>query len=295
MARADRRRSMREARRVERRPRAVGGGARTVEDTMFFPKLRAHVKWMFVLLAIVFATSFVFLGVGSGSSGIGDLLQGNWSSIFGGGSGTSAQIKKDQKRIDQNPKDYAAYKDLASAQAGDGKLDDAIATLLRLKTANPKDVDGIAQLASLYRRKADLAYNQAVNIQTQSQGAVNPSTFAPAGTSSLAKAYQKFTNPLASAISGQANTRLQDAYQKMTTAYSNATTAYQDLAKLTPNDPQTQLALADTAERAQNTAVAIAAYKQFLKLAPDDSSAPAVRQRIKLLKSQQSQPSVSTG
>src|SRR5947209_10207385 len=158
MARADRRRSVREARRVERRPRAAGGGHQVVEDTMFFPKLRAHAKWVFVLLAVIFAGSFVFLGVGSGSSGIGDLLQGNWSTLFGGGgSGNSAQVKKDQKLIDKNPKDYAAYKDMAAAQASDGKVDAAIATLLKLKAVNPKDVDGLTQLASLYLRKADQA------------------------------------------------------------------------------------------------------------------------------------------
>ena len=31
---------------------------------MFFPKLRAHAKWVFVLLVVVFAGGFVFLGVG---------------------------------------------------------------------------------------------------------------------------------------------------------------------------------------------------------------------------------------
>ena len=40
-------------------------------------------RWMYVLLALVFAGGFVFLGVGSGSTGIGDLLQGH---LFGGGS-----------------------------------------------------------------------------------------------------------------------------------------------------------------------------------------------------------------
>ena len=48
---------------------------------MFFPKIRAHAKWVFVLLAIVFAGSFVFLGVGSGSSGLGDLLSGVYGPI----------------------------------------------------------------------------------------------------------------------------------------------------------------------------------------------------------------------
>src|ERR1700758_4692190 len=107
MARGDRRQAARQVRRVERRPRAVAGGARLVEDTMFFPKLRAHVKWMFVLLAFIFAASFVFLGVGSGSTGIGDPLNGNIGSLFGGGSVSSSQIKKDQARIAKNAKDYA--------------------------------------------------------------------------------------------------------------------------------------------------------------------------------------------
>src|SRR5262249_41068832 len=115
MARADRRRAVREARRVERRPRAAGGGQQVVEDTMFFPKLRTHAKWMFVLLAFIFAFTFAFLGVGSGSSGLGDLLNGNFGTLFGNGSSSSSTISKDQKRIDKNPKDYAAYKDMAAA------------------------------------------------------------------------------------------------------------------------------------------------------------------------------------
>jgi tetratricopeptide (TPR) repeat protein len=297
MARADRRRSVREARRVQRRPRAHAGGAPMVEDTMFFPKLRAHAKWVFVLLAVVFASSFIFLGVGSGSSGIGDLLQGNWSDIFGGGGGgSSAQVKKDQKLIDANPKDYAAYKDLATAQAADGKLDDAIATLQKLKSLQPKDVDALTQLAGLYLQKANVARDEAIVVQNETQTVVSPSTFAPGGTSPLAKAYQGFKAPVVDAIQTQANEKLNAAYSKLTTAYSNAVVAYKDVAKASPNDPSVQFALAQTAEQAQDSTTAIAAYKRFLKLAPEDPTAPAIRQRLKQLKqAQQQQPSVSTG
>src|SRR5207247_8027981 len=115
-------------------------------------------------LASVFSSRFVLLAVGSGASGIDDLLQVDWSNLYGGGgSGTSAQISKDQKRIQQNPKDYAAYRDLASAQATDGKLDDAIATLEKLRTVHSKDVAGLETLASLYIRKADAARTAAIN------------------------------------------------------------------------------------------------------------------------------------
>jgi tetratricopeptide (TPR) repeat protein len=292
MARADRRQSARQARRVQRPPtRAAGGGARIAEDTMFFPKLRAHAKWMFVLLAVVFMTSFVFLGVGSGSSGLGDLLQGNWSSFFSSSSGSSAQVKKDRKRIDTNPKDYAAYKDLASALAADNKLDEAITTLQQLKSLQPKDVDGLSQLAGLYLRKADVARTEALAVQAEAATVVNPSSFTPA-TGDLGKAYQSMTGPIVSAVQTKVNEKLSAAYSKVTSAYSQAVAAYQDVAKVNPNDPSVQFALAQTAEQASDTKTAIAAYKRFLKLAPEDPTAPAIRQRLKQLAQQ---PSVSTG
>jgi tetratricopeptide (TPR) repeat protein len=292
MARADRRQAQRQAHRVQRRPRAHAGGARIAEDTMFFPKLRAHAKWVFVLLAVVFASSFVFLGVGSGSSGIGDLLNGNFGDLFGSSSGSSAQVKKNQKLIATNPKNYAAYKELAAAQASDGKLDDAIATLLQLKSLRPKDVDGLTQLAGLYLRKADIARTEAIAVQNATQNVVSPSTFAPAPTSPFGKAYQSFSAPVADAIQKKANDKFSAAYSKLTTAYTQAVGAYQAVASVNPNDPSIQFALAQTAEQAQDTKTAIAAYKRFLKLAPEDPTAPAIRQRLKQL---QQQPSVSTG
>jgi tetratricopeptide (TPR) repeat protein len=293
MARADRRQAARQARQVQRRPRAAGGGTQIAEDTMFFPRLRAHAKWMFVLLIIVFAGGFVFLGVGSGSAGLGDVLQGNWSDLFSSSSSSSAQVKKDQKRIEKNPKDYAGYKDLAAAQAADGKLDDAIATLQQLKTLQPKDAEGLTQLAGLYLRKADADRGAAQVAQTRAQAVVSESMFAPAPTTGICKAYQGFfTAPIASVLETQASDRFQAAYSKMTTAYSQAVSAYQDVARLTPTDPSVQFALAQTAENAQDTATAITAYKQFLKLAPEDPIAPAIRKRVKEL---QQQPTVSTG
>ena len=292
MARADRRQAARQARQVQRRPRAAGGGTQIAEDTMFFPRLRNHAKWVFVFLIVIFAGGFVFLGVGSGSAGLGDVLQGNWSDIFSSSSSSSAQIKKDQRLIKDNPKDYAAYKDLAAAQAADGNLDDAIVTLLQLKTANPKDVEGLSQLASIYVRKADIARTAAVAAQANAQTVVPQSTFAPAPTSAFGKAYSGFSAPISSAVEGKVNEQFQTAYSKMTAAFSQAVAAYQDVAKQSPSDASIQVALGQTAENAGDAKTAIAAYKQFLKLAPDDSLAPAVKARIKTLRQQ---PSVSTG
>ena len=64
MARADRRR-VRSARphAASARPRSASDAA--IEDTMFFPRLRRHAKWMFVFLALVFGVGFVVFGIGA--------------------------------------------------------------------------------------------------------------------------------------------------------------------------------------------------------------------------------------
>ena len=65
MARADRRRAQR-TKAPAPVSRAGGGSSRksgtpSIEDTMFFPKLRRHAKWMFVLLALVFGLAIAAL------------------------------------------------------------------------------------------------------------------------------------------------------------------------------------------------------------------------------------------
>ena len=76
---------------------------------MFFPRLRRQAKWVFVFLAFVFAAGFVFFGVGSGSTGLGDLLRGNFN-IFGnnGTSTNSSAVKAYQRVVRLAPKDPAA-------------------------------------------------------------------------------------------------------------------------------------------------------------------------------------------
>lgn len=249
-----------------------------MEDTMFFPKLRSHAKWVFILLAVVFATSFVFLGVGSGSSGIGDLLRGNFH-IFGGGSSSSTSVSGAQKRIQKNPKDATAYHDLARAYETKGdtaKAIDALNTYTRLR---PKDTSALTELAGQYLSQADGARQQAIVAQSSLTSA---SLFSPLPvTGKLGTALGQ--NPITEASTSGAQTAFTTAYQKMQTAYSAAAGAYKRLAKQTPNDPTVQLQLASTAESSNDAKTAITAYKRFLKLAPDDPSAPSVKQHLKQL------------
>jgi tetratricopeptide (TPR) repeat protein len=295
MARADRRQAERQARRVERRPSAASGAAGLAEDTMFFPRLRSHARWVFVLLVIVFGAGFVLLGVGSGTSGLSDILGGNFGSLFGSNTGSSAQAKKDRALIKKNPKDYAAYKDLASALAADGKTDEAISTLLALKAVNPKDVDGMTQLAVLYLSKAGDVQAQGQAIQSSSANLISPTDFAPASSTKIGKAYAGLSDPIVTASQADVNARLNTLYAKLTAAYGQAVSAYKDVAKLSPTDPSIQFALADAAERGGDTSTAIAAYKRLLQLAPDDATAPAIRKRLKQLQAQQGGTSVTAG
>ena len=75
--------------------RRRGTTAPSIEDTMFFPRLRRHAKWMFVFLALVFALGFVGFGVGAGGTGIGD--------IFRNSGGTSAQSVSERAERDGGP------------------------------------------------------------------------------------------------------------------------------------------------------------------------------------------------
>lgn len=297
MARADRRRAAREAARKPRTSRAMGG-AHYAEDTLFFPGLRAHAKWVFVLLIVVFAGGFVFLGVGSGS-GIGDVLGGNIGNLFSGGSSTGDQVKSAKSKIKKNPKNLQAYRDLASAYRTENKTDDAILAYNQLLDQSPKDVDALGQLAGLYLAKGDAARTRAQTIQAQSPGTAGQD-FAPPSTSKLGQALQGSADPttrwdpINQSVTDKINKESADAYSEMTTAYNNAVGTYKRLAGVTPKDASVWFQLGTTAETAGDAKTAAEAYAKFLKLAPDDPTAPAVRQHLKQLQKQLSQTSAST-
>ena len=246
---------------------------------MFFMRLRRSTKPMFIFLALVFALSFVFLGVGSGSSGIGDLLRGDFN-FFGGGGSSGTSVGKAQERIKKNPRDAAAYRDLARAYEAKHDTAKAIDALKSYTRLRPKDTTALTELAATYLSQADAARNQAIAAQSALQ---NSSLFTPYPVGGKLGTVLG-QNPITEASTSSAQTAFTTAYQKMQSAYTAAVGAYKKVAKRTPNDPTVQLQLASTAEAASDTKTAIAAYQRFLKLAPDDPSASQVKQRIKLLK-----------
>src|SRR3954471_19505847 len=251
------------------------------EEQLFFSRLRRHAKVIYVLLAVVFALGFVVLGVGSGSTGIGDVL-GN---LFHGNSGSSvgSRIQDDQKKIAANPANMAIDLDLASLY--EQKHDEASATrtlesALRVK---PKNLDVLNRLAGIYRTEAESARTAAGDAQA-ALAAANPS---PPGVDLNSTFGQAFTaDPLSQSLKTQA----QDAFTKMGTAFTKAEQSYQRLAAAARGTSDEGNALLQVASVAKDTLqltgdpsharTAIAAYKRYLKLQPSGVQASLARQTI---------------
>ncbi len=140
--------------------RAKKSTAPSIEDTMFFPRLRRHAKWMFVFLAVALGGGFVLFGVGAGGTGVGDILRGG-----GGSSGPS--ISSAQARTEENPKDVEAWRDLSTAYQAEGKTDEAIEAQKTVVVLAPKNTDALRELASLYLAQAGAKQREAQILQIQ--------------------------------------------------------------------------------------------------------------------------------
>lgn len=255
----------------------------SIEDTMFFPRLRRHSKWMFLALALVFGLGFVIFGVGASGTGLGDLFRNH----NGGSSGTS--VDSALKATQKNPNDAAAWQKLSTAYQTSGNIDAAVSAQSRYTELAPKDLDGLNQLAGLYRAQAQkqAGIAQDAQIRVAYSGVVSP-----AGNGLVVKGSPVYTDPLASSFTSDAASQYQTASQIEQQALQNQLSTYQKVAKLSPNDPNVQLSIANAARDIGSTTEQIAAYRRFLALAPDDPNAPLVRRQLKLLTKPAGSPKV---
>jgi tetratricopeptide (TPR) repeat protein len=258
----------------------------TWEDQLFFARLRRHTKWMFVLLALVFAVGFVAFGVGSGSTGVGGLGD-IFNSVFGTStSGIDGRIKSDQKKLDANPGDVQAALDLSTLYQQKQESSKAVAVLKKTSNAKPKNLDVLNALAGIYRNDAAAAKNSAADAQN----ALASRAVTPPGLDMNSTIGQAFAGD---PLSQDLRTKATEAFNNLTTAYAKAESAYKavaDAAKGTPQEPNAQLALAGVAVEAvqitgqtSDIEVAIAAYKRYLKLEPNGVSANQARQTLQQL------------
>ena len=255
-----------------------GKPAPSWEDQLFFSRLRRHAKVVYVLLAVIFAGGFVFLGVGSGSGGIGDLLQGNF--FGGGGSSTSSQISDKQKAIQQHPRDVNLYLDLAGLYQTDNKESQALAALQNAQKVAPRNVDLMNRIAGIYSAQAAREADRYNTLLT----AYGQKAASPPGVDTSTELGQAITSdPYTQGLQRQLN----EAYTKVTGSYTKAESVYRQAAaaaKGTSGEPTALLQWASAATSANDVNGAITAYERFLKVAPDDTNAPTVRQTLAQLK-----------
>jgi cytochrome c-type biogenesis protein CcmH/NrfG len=252
------------------------------EQGLFFPKLRTHAKWIFLLLALVFAGSFVLFGVGSGSSGIGNVLQ-DWLNI--GQSSGGPSVSKLEKKVAQEPTNAQAWRDLATAYETDQRTADAVTALERFTALRPKNADALQELAGQYQRQMSDIASEAQTAQSAAP-VVDRSQFTPPATTPFGKAFASPTalqDPLTQALSSQVAARIGEFQTRYSAIQSKLLAVDKRVVALDPNDPNTQFQLAQVADATGDTAAAIAAYKRFLTLSPEDPLASQVKARLKQL------------
>jgi tetratricopeptide (TPR) repeat protein len=258
---------------------------RRMEDAgMFFPGLRRHAKWMFVFLALVFAVGFVGFGVGSGSSGLGDVLQ-KWFSSNGGG----PNISKLEATTKAHPKDAQAFRDLASAYEGKQKTSQAIVALERYSRLRPGDTDALQELAGLYQQRLSALSTQYSAIQVAP--IASTTDFVPPSSTKLGQAYtdtNALADPIDRMVQDYATQQQSQIAQQASTIAAKIENAYARVVARDPTDATSQFQLAQAAQNAGDTATAISAYRKAKKLDPSTYGA-AADQAVKQL-----QPTSST-
>jgi hypothetical protein len=268
--------------RIVQAPAKTGGRPRRPEweDQLFFGRLRSHARWVFVLIAAAFVVSFVILGVGSGSSGISNIL----SNLLSGSSATGASLSSLQHETVLHPKNALDWRNYASKLEQAHQNDQAIAALTQYTKLRPTDQDALLELAGLDLGRASDWNTLYSNSQAQTQ-ALSPSPLlVPKASSALGKAVSSLPAPVASAISSQFSSASSNDYTQLVSYLNQRVGVYQKLAALNPSSAVTQYELAQAGQAAGNLKLAVQAYQTFVKLAPADSLAPTARHEIAALK-----------
>lgn len=234
---------------------------------------------MFLFLALAFGLGFTLFGVGAGGVGVGDVFRD-------AGADGAPSVSDAENRVLDNPKDAEAFKELATAHQADGDLDGAIEAMQSYVQLRPKDADGFRELAALYLQQSTDAQQRAQIYQYRSAylapGAMRDTVFQIGGSPLT-------PDPITNAVSTGYESELRLASSEAQTASAQAVEQYKRLTELQPKDPTVQLELAQAAQAAGDIATTVAAYEAFLKLAPDDPTAPEVRRILKQLKQISSQ------
>jgi cytochrome c-type biogenesis protein CcmH/NrfG len=252
---------------------------------------RGWVAAVFVVLAAIFAASFIIGGVGTGSNAsLSDIIGNNDGS--GASTTSTASIGSLEKKVKAKPSDAQSWQLLADAYAGASRPADEARAWGHVVKLKPSNMDSLQRLALAEAQVATIQTNQAQQLQqralTSSPG--NDSTFSGGTLGSLSE--DPVTQAQAASESEQQGKLLTQAStyaKKANTWWKRSTGTYGKIVKLpafVKNDLAATVWLnyGSAAQNANDTKTAITAYNAFLKLAPDDVNAPQVRTLVKQLK-----------
>jgi tetratricopeptide (TPR) repeat protein len=267
--------------RARGRRRHSGGGNPNQE--LFFVRLRRHQKWVYALLAVVFAISFVLVGVGSGNGGG---LSQLYTGLFGGGGGSS--VSKAQDELKTNP--AKGYRDLATAYEQNGNLAQAIVALQSYLALKKNDAATWGELGGIEMSQGNTYGTQYQQAQQVAQAADPSAQFLPGGT--LGSAVGQ--NPTYAGASQTASARTSLLYQKAIGAFGTAVTDYQRAVKIHPGNTTYLQELATAAGNAGNTKVEVNALQRYLKVYPNAPLRKQIEKQIKALEAQLKAAATST-
>jgi predicted Zn-dependent protease len=217
----------------------------------------------------------VFLGVGSGSSALTDILNGNIH-LFGGSSGPS--VKSLQRKVAKDPTNAKLRLQLAQLLVQKGQTDEAIVAYKRYLKLRPGNSDGLQGLATAYSAKIAALQSE---IQSPPTPPLSSLTTVPlvAQSTVLGTALSTLQPPELSVLSLQQGEA--DQLQKQRTRLiKEHIHVYQVLAAKTPADSSAFLQAANIATQDGDSAAALAIYRQFLTKYPTDPLVPDVKKQI---------------
>lgn len=233
-------------------------------------RLRRGQRWLYALLALVFAVTFAGVGVGSGSNGLSDLYSG----LFGSG---SDPVSKAKDQIKDNP--AKGYRALATAYETKGDTAQAISALQTYLLVKKKDANAWTELGGLEMSQAQTYVTQYQSAQQAAQLADPSAPFQPGGT--LAQAVG--TNPAYQGAAQQASAQTSTLYQQAISKLSSAENDYKKAAQIRPRDVTMQLQLASAAENAGDAKTAIKALKRTLQINPHIPQRAQIKAQLKQL------------
>lgn len=260
------------AKRPQKRRGHAGGG--NPNQQLFFVRMRRSAKPVYVILAVLFAITFAFLGVGSGTNGLDQLFQG--LNIF---HHSGNAVAKAEKEITKSPKNPKGYRDLATAYESKGENASAISALQQYTAIKKKDAAAWNELAGLQVTQAQTYLTQYQAASQDKDLAAPSSSFLPSGKLGKALGTNKVEQVQANGVNGVV-TNLQ---QQTQLAFNGAVTSYNEVTKLQPSNSNAWIELAQTAQQSGDYTTALRGYKQYLKLNPDSSSKAQIQQLIKQL------------